>query len=96
MDSSIHVERIYERSTTFGKSPIFPRAQGLVTRRVNWETGLLASDATPETAKVTDLKYWRGSEPIEKDSSKSISKVKKVRQQKEKEENELLDFFDIN
>ena len=78
------------------KAQSFPRAQGLVTRRVNWETGLLASEATPETAKVTDLKYWRGSEPIEKDSSKSISKVKKVRQQKEKEENELLDFFDIN
>lgn len=78
------------------KAQSFPRPRGMVVRKVNWDTGLLASEFTPEDAKVTDLKYWRGSEPVESDSQSSISKVKKAKQQEQKEENELLDFFDIN
>jgi penicillin-binding protein 1A len=45
----------------------FPRPRGLVQRKINWETGKLATEFSPQD-KVSVEKFWSGSEPKEKDT----------------------------
>ena len=62
----------------------FKYPRGMVKRRVNWDTKLLASADTPEEAKVTIEKYWVGTEPTEFDTLELIEKVKYQAKQKKK------------
>ena len=78
------------------KAQAFQRPRGMVTRKVNWETGLLASKYTPEEAKVSYLEYWAGKEPKKYDSAETQQEIKEERSQVQKEQNELLDFFEVN
>jgi len=70
----------------------FPKPRGMVQRKVNWQTGLLATEfSTPE--KVSTEKFWKGSEPTEYDSFNSPSRV--IGRTVE-EENDMLDFFEVH
>ena len=64
----------------------FKYPKGIVKRRVNWDTQLLVSTDTPEDAKISIEKYWKGSEPTEFDTKELISKMKKTNQIKEEED----------
>lgn len=75
------------------KPQSFPKPRGLVTRKTNWETGFLASQYTPEDAKVTPLKYWMGKEPKEADGPDTYKDIEREQKQEQEEEEELLDFF---
>ena len=71
----------------------FKYPRGMVKRRVNWDTRLLASADTPDEAKVTIEKYWVGSEPTEFDTLEMLQKVKVKEKQKEEEDGLVSDFF---
>jgi penicillin-binding protein 1A len=71
----------------------FKAPKHMVKRRVNWETGLLASNATPEDAPVTIEKYWAGSEPTEFDTPEAIEKITIKANTSEKKERMVSDFF---
>lgn len=73
----------------------FKYPNGMVKRRVNWDTKLLASADTPEDAKVTIEKYWIGTEPTEFDTIELIEKVKFQAKQKTEEESLVSDFFNM-
>ncbi|MBT5856036.1 PBP1A family penicillin-binding protein [bacterium] len=77
------------------KPQAFTRPRGVVQRRVNWETGLLASSATPKDAKITTEKYWKGKEPTRRDTVKTIKSVQQSRLIKKKQEALMKDFFDL-
>jgi len=72
----------------------FPKPRGLVTKRVNWKTGLLANDYSG-TANVSAEKYWRGSEPKEFDTPHAIRMAQENRSIQEKQEEDLLQFFNM-
>ncbi|RAP34681.1 penicillin-binding protein [Candidatus Marinamargulisbacteria bacterium SCGC AG-439-L15] len=74
----------------------FARPRGMVSRKINWETGLLASQYTSAQAKVSVLKYWVGSEPKQADSRDTIQSVIRLKNEEEKQENQILDFFEVN
>jgi penicillin-binding protein 1A len=78
------------------KAQSFTKPRGMVTRKVNWETGLLASKYTPEEANVSFLKYWAGKEPKKYDSEEANEAIHTKRKQEVKEQNEILDFFEVN
>ena len=46
----------------------FRRLKGLVSRKVNWKTGVLATQFSPEDFVHTE-KYWKGREPKEFDTA---------------------------
>jgi membrane carboxypeptidase/penicillin-binding protein len=73
----------------------FKYPNGMVKRRVNWDTKLLASADTPNDARVTIEKYWIGTEPTEFDTIELIEKVKFQAKQKEEEESLVSDFFNM-
>lgn len=73
----------------------FPKPKGLVTRKVNWDTGLITSRHTPEDARVSLLKYWSGKEPVDFDQPGSTEIVQSEDEEKKKEDENILDFFDI-
>ena len=71
----------------------FKYPKGMVKRRVNWDTKLLASADTPDDAKVTIEKYWLGTEPTEFDTLEMIERVQHQAKQKEEEDGLISDFF---
>ncbi|MGC6367799.1 MAG: transglycosylase domain-containing protein [Candidatus Marinamargulisbacteria bacterium] len=73
----------------------FKYPRGMVKRRVNWDTKLLASKDTPEESKVTIEKYWVGTEPTEFDTLEMIEKLRLSEQQREVEESLVSDFFNM-
>lgn len=73
----------------------FKYPKGMVKRRVNWDTKLLASKDTPDDAKVTIEKYWIGTEPTEFDTIEMIEKVRFRERQSEEEESLVSDFFNL-
>ena len=73
----------------------FKYPKGMVKRRVNWDTKLLASKDTPEEASVTIEKYWIGTEPTEFDTVEVIEKIQFKERQQAEEESLVSDFFNI-
>jgi penicillin-binding protein 1A len=73
----------------------FTRPKGLVARSVNWQTGNLASEYSDPEFVTTEL-YWKGSEPIQEDTPEILRQLKEQKRKKEKEENNILDFFNMN
>jgi len=67
----------------------FPKPRGLVDKDVNWLTQKLATEFSPKD-HVTTEKYWKGSEPEEYDT---IQDSLWNSDSKEKESNNVLDFF---
>ena len=67
----------------------------MVKRRVNWETGLLASSDTPEDATITIEKYWTGTEPTEFDTKEIIEELALKAITKEAEDSQISEFFDF-
>ncbi|RAP37182.1 penicillin-binding protein [Candidatus Marinamargulisbacteria bacterium SCGC AAA071-K20] len=70
----------------------FPRPKGLVQRKVNWKTGKLATDYSPEDS-VTTEKYWKGTEPKEFDTAEDRRWSSEKKEDKEKD---LIQFFEAN
>lgn len=70
----------------------FPRPKGLVQRKVNWKSGKLATEYSPEES-VTVEKYWKGKEPQEYDSAEDNQWSL---DNKKDENNNLLQFFEAN
>ncbi|NQY75003.1 MAG: PBP1A family penicillin-binding protein [Candidatus Margulisbacteria bacterium] len=73
----------------------FLRPRKLVQRKVNWKTGLLATNISG-TRNVTIEKYWRGSEPKEYDTVKTLRALKQKEEFDNKEKQDLLKFFNMN
>ncbi len=72
----------------------FQSPRGLVQRKINWETGKLATEFSP-TEKVSIEKFWKGSEP--KDNDRPQRGLFKSKEPKDNESNEkLLNFFQAN
>ncbi|MFT5170402.1 MAG: penicillin-binding protein 1A [Candidatus Marinamargulisbacteria bacterium] len=71
----------------------FPRPRGLVQKKVNWKTQMLANRFSPED-KVTIEKYWKGSEPKEEQAPNSTAWPTKSESTSESEsKSSPLDFF---
>lgn len=77
------------------KAQSFPKAKGLVSAEVNWDTGRLVSEDTPEDAKKSILKYWQGKLPKEKDTQEYLKSLALKKRQAIQENENLQDFFDI-
>ena len=73
----------------------FKKPKRLVKRRVNWETGLLASSDTPEDATITIEKYWTGTEPTEFDTKEIIEELNLKAITKEEKILKSVSFFDF-
>jgi penicillin-binding protein 1A len=73
----------------------FKYPRGMVKRRVNWDTKLLASANTPEGSMVTIEKYWTGTEPTEFDTMETIQKIKNDEKRQQVEDGLVSDFFDL-
>ncbi len=71
----------------------FKYPRGMVKRRVNWDTKMLASADTPDDAKVTIEKYWVGTEPKVFDTLDMIEKAKRQAKRKLEEDGLVNDFF---
>ncbi len=71
----------------------FKYPRGMVKRRVNWATKMLASADTPDDAKVTIEKYWVGTEPKVFDTLDMIEKAKRQAKRKLEEDGLVNDFF---
>jgi penicillin-binding protein 1A len=69
----------------------FPSPRGLVQRKINWETGKLATEFSPKE-KVSVEKFWKGSEPKEHDSPQR-GLFKNKEDKKKQKEDQLLNFF---
>lgn len=71
----------------------FGRPKGLVERKVNWDTGNLANEYSPEE-RVTEEKYWKGAEPVKTDKFTSHNDLPQsdVGTTPAEEEN-VVDFF---
>lgn len=69
---------------------VYPR--GLYVKKVDWETGKLASEFTPEDM-VHEEKYWKNSGPTEYDTQADIDRIKKPTTT-EKNESDILNFFE--
>lgn len=67
----------------------FPRPRGVVSRKINWDTGLLANEFSPED-RVSVEKFWKGKEPKKSDTPGSIRQNRK----QSTENKPLLDFFE--
>ena len=86
----------FMKEATKGLKPqAFPKTRGMVSRKINWGTGLLTSKHTPKDAKTSLLKYWIGTEPKEHDSTATIKNLSKQQQQKYKKQQQVLDFLNI-
>lgn len=70
----------------------FPHPKGLVSRKVNWDTGKLATEFSPQD-RVTTEKYWAGKEPTESDID-SDSFWKKKEKQIESSNSQFINFFE--
>lgn len=73
----------------------FKTPRQLVRRRVNWETGNLASTDTPETATVSVEKYWAGTEPTEFDTLDNIRTHALKNKASESETSLINDIFNL-
>jgi penicillin-binding protein 1A len=73
----------------------FKSPKGMVKRRINWETFLLASTDTPEDAKVTIEKYWLGTEPTEFDTKEALKQVALDAHTKQQEEDDVSEFLNF-
>lgn len=69
----------------------FPKARGLITRKINWETGKLATKFSPEDT-VSEEKFWRGKEPTEYDT---YTDGRNRSPAKSSNEEPILDFFKL-
>ena len=87
------MESVYEKALVGVPAQDFKYPKGMVKRRVNWDTKLLASADTPDDAKVTIEKYWLGTEPTEFDTLEMIERVQHQAKQKEEEDGLISDFF---
>jgi len=67
----------------------FPRPKHLVKRKVNWKTGKLATEFSPEDYVHLE-KYWEGKEPKEYDSADDGFWDNETNKENE---NSFLDFF---
>lgn len=67
----------------------FPRPRGMVSREINWDTGLLANEFSPED-RVSTEKYWKGKEPKKQDTPGAIQDQKR----RSTDTKPLLDFFE--
>ena len=74
----------------------FQRPKGLVTRKVNWLTGQLATDGISPEKYIHNEKYWRGKEPTNYDTQDSMKRLTiDAEKESHEQEKELLDFFNL-
>ena len=71
----------------------FPRPRRMVQRKVNWLTGNLATEYSPEQY-VSLEKFWQGREPVAEDGPSSQSVGDRITDpQSNSSGSGLLDFF---
>jgi penicillin-binding protein 1A len=71
----------------------FPRPKGLTQHKINWETGNIATEFSPEES-VSIEKFWIGSEPKKSDTINTLFSEKNKKEKDTVDKETILNFFD--